>query len=441
MSDSSNSTVAEHSPSALMIAKTYDVCTAMVYEYRTCAVDTASAAVRNVSVYYIEQRNVTLTYMGQILSASYGVIQNASYGLCTLGVHLMRLIESSPTVRRQEICNKTTGAVLTYCLAFLLLIVLLRRFIKWLSARMPFIYVAIQDRLPLIYAVLRHGGLPPPAVPPSDLTSKDADLSIAGVVSREVPPGVVTDGAPAGNPEETNPGAASEATMAAPGGPASVPTDVLPTGGAPAGVLAPTVTAAPTLHNGDAITEANRGASNTLVPRNTRTDVLGTTDRSPSNTDARYEGLASDAHPTGARFPSPPAPQRLANHEESLGQAVVTSPEPSNSSPANTDSTDDDTDEEPEVVGTLQPRLVQTRAMAVRMRINPLRDLMTNPARIKIIEGDVRYPINMIQRASNYRKQLIDVESGSRAQLAVKHGQSAEYLDCPLMVEPDAPPH
>jgi hypothetical protein len=53
------------------------------------------------------------------------------------------------------------------------------------------------------------------------------------------------------------------------------------------------------------------------------------------------------------------------------------------------------------------------------MRINPLRDLMTNPARIKISEGDVGFPINMVQRASNYRKQLIDVESGSRAQLAV----------------------
>ena len=88
----------EYSPSALMIAKVYDVGTAMVYGYRAYAVDTASETVRNVSVYYIEQRNVTLTYMGQILSASYGVIQNASYGLCTLGVHLMRLIESSPTV-------------------------------------------------------------------------------------------------------------------------------------------------------------------------------------------------------------------------------------------------------------------------------------------------------------------------------------------------------
>ena len=351
----------EHSPSALMIAKVYDVGTAMVYEYRTCAVDTASAAVRNVSVYYIEQRNVTLTYMGQLLSASYGVIQNASYGLCTLGVHLMQLIESSPTVRRQEICNKTTGAVLTYCLAFLLLIVLLRRFIKWLSARMPLIYVAIQNRLPLIYAVLRHGGLPPPAVPPSDLTSEDADLHTAGVDSREAPPGEVTDGAPVRNPEETNPGVANEATttsMAPPGAPASAPAGVLPTGDAPAGVMALTVTAAPTPHNGDAITEANRGASITQVPRSTRTDALGTTDRSPSNTDAHYEGLATGAPPTGAPLPSPPLPQRLANYEESLGQAVVSSPEPSNSSPAkDANSTGDDTDEEPEVVGTIQPRL------------------------------------------------------------------------------------
>ena len=73
--------------------------------------------------------------------------------------------------------------------------------------------------------------------------------------------------------------------------------------------------------------------------------------------------------------------------------------------------------------------------MVVRTRINPLSDLMTNPVRIKISEGNVKYPINMPQRASNYRKQLIDVESGPRAQLAVKYGQDEGYLTCPLMVE------
>ena len=270
----------EYSPSALMIAKVYDVGTAMVCEYRAYAVDTASETVRNVSIYYNEQRNVTLTYMGQILSGSVGAIQNASYGLCTLGVHLMQLIESSPTVRRQEICNKTTGTVLTYFLAFLLLIELLRRFIKWLSARLPLIYVAFQNRLPLIYAVLRHGGLPPPAVPLTDLTSQTADLRTAGVDSRETPSVDAPDGVPvrAGSPEEINTGVANGTTatnIVPPGAPAGVPTSV-PTGDAPAGVQALTVTVAPTQHNGDAVTEANRGASNTKVPRSTRTDALGT---------------------------------------------------------------------------------------------------------------------------------------------------------------------
>ena len=79
--------------------------------------------------------------------------------------------------------------------------------------------------------------------------------------------------------------------------------------------------------------------------------------------------------------------------------------------------------------------------MVVRMRINPLSELMTNPDRIKTSEGDVKYPIDMPQRASNYWKQLINVESGPRAKLAVKSEQGRNIFGLSSDDRTQAPAH
>jgi hypothetical protein len=195
-----------------------------------------------------------------------------------------------------------------YFLAFILLTGLLHRFIKWLS-----------PRLPLIYVVLRHGGLPPPAVPLLDPTSKEANvLPAAGAAHGEIPPGSapapagVSREVPAGVTQEAHTGAA-DGTTAAGAAPTSAPT------GAPVKVRATTVMV-PTQHNGDAHTEANPGVSGTLAPRDTRTDVLGDADRSPPDARTRCEELPD------ADTQSPPPILQNTHMEEQAEQGLTSSP-------------------------------------------------------------------------------------------------------------------
>jgi hypothetical protein len=175
-----------------MVSKTATKYCVAVHKYPDQVIDEARATASDV-----------YSYLGRRTYDSFGVLRATTYGLCTIGVRFIPLIESSPQVQRQEVCSQTTGITLVYFLAFLLFARQLYRFVKWLSPRLPLIYAALQQAGPPPPAT----AVPAPAIPvvadaPTNPVAADAPVGTpaAAGVPGDVPVGAPTD---AGAPGDT----------------------------------------------------------------------------------------------------------------------------------------------------------------------------------------------------------------------------------------------